>query len=288
MKNRLYKEIAVRASYLTLVVVSFVSSLGFQTMWTGTSARFNPYFFTNYFVWTLVMSGLATLFALIEDFRLLQSGDVTGYTKKYPLLKFCSFSAMIFGLVLGAFVVDRIGTLRLTDSTAYGSIYPAIATKGYWLDFSLLSSMLLCPVMYIVTYLLFEEKGQTREIYSTLGIVPPTLFYLVNKIFGIIMSAVYGGNENLLAAGKYGVAYPYFFYDDATYSGWWWILLWPTIFGVALVVINKSSYILSRLKRNENDKLYYDKTPVDEDKACDILHPMVVKHRTKKANKNKD
>lgn len=182
-------------------------------------------------------------------------------------------------------VVDRIGTLRLTDSTAFGSIYPAIATKGYWLDFSLLTSMCLCPAAYIALYLLFEEKGVTRSVYANLGIVMPTLFYLTDKIFGIIMKAVYGGVDNLIAAGQYGVAFPFFFYDDLTFTGWWWILLWPSMFGVALVAINKSAYVLSRLKRDENGKFRVDKTPYDEDASCDMFHPIAVSLKARKARR---
>ncbi|MCR4662194.1 MAG: hypothetical protein K5765_09400 [Clostridia bacterium] len=286
-KDRIYYELIIRSIYLVLAVVSFLSTLGFWNIWTGTGGGFNVYFFYNYFDWTLIMSIVATSAALIEDIKILKSGNIS-FTKKFPLLKFCTFSGMIFGLILGAFVVDRIGSLRLTDSTAFGSIYPAIATKGYWLDFSLLSSMCICPSLYIVMYILFEEKGTTRPVYANLGIVPPTLFYLTVKIFGIIMKSVYGGVDNLIAAGKYGVAFPYFFYDDLTFSGWWWIILWPSIFGVILVTINRSSYIISRLKRNENGKVCVDKTPYNEDESTDMLHPLVVKIRQRKANKNKN
>lgn len=284
-KDRLYFEIAARSAYLVLAVASFLATLGFWDIWTGTGGGFNVWFFTNYFDWTLILSIIATIGGLVEDFRIVKNGG-TGFTKKFPFLKFTTFSGMIFGLVLGALLIDRIGTLRLTDSTAFGSVFPAIATKGYWLDFSLLTSMCLCPAAYVAIYILFEEKGTTRPSYANFGIVMPTVFYLTDKIFGIIMSAVYGGADGLKAAGLYGVAYPFFFYDDLTFSGWWWILIWPSAFGVGLVVINKSAWYISRLTKNEVGKYAVDKTPYDEDSSCDMFHPIAVKIKERKAKKN--
>lgn len=286
MKNRFLKEVIFRSAYLVLAVIALFSSMGFWGMWTGKgSGSFNVWFFTNYFDWTIVMSIFATAFALAEDFKLYKNGDLNAYTKKYPFLKFCTFSGMIFGLILGAAIIDRVGDLRLTDSTAYGSIYPAIATKAYWLDFSLLSTMFLCPVLYIIQYILFEEKGVTRKLYGSLGIVPPTIFYLFDKFFGIIFKAAYGGPDALIAANKYAVAYPFFFYDDLTFHQWWWILLWPSAFGVALMIINRSSYVISHLKRNENGKIYFDKTEPKEEDCTDMFHPLAVRIAAKKALK---
>ena len=285
-KDRLYFEIAARSAYLVLAVASFLATLGFWDIWSCTGGGFNVWFFTNYFDWTLILSIIATAAALVEDFRIVKNGG-EGFTKKFPFLKFTAFSGMIFGLVLGALLIDRIGTLRLTDSTAFGSVFPAIATKGYWLDFSLLTSMCLCPAGYIAIYILFEGKGVTRPSYETLGIVMPTLFYLTDKIFGIVMSAVYGGADGLVAAGMYGVAYPFFFYDDLTFSGWWWILIWPSAFGVGLVVINKGSYYISRLKRDASGKIRIDKTPYDEDSSCDMFHPIAAKYKAWKQSRKK-
>ncbi|MBR1624503.1 MAG: hypothetical protein IJ676_02050 [Clostridia bacterium] len=288
MQNRLLKEIIFRSGYLVVAVVAFFLSLGFWSVGGGSEPNgFNPYFFTNYFVWVIVMSIVATAGALVEDVKIFKGGDFSVYTKKFPFLKFCTLSSMLFCLLMGAFFVDRIGEMRLTDSTSYGSIYPGIATAGYWLDATVFFPFFVCPVLYITMYVLFEEKGKSRKIYGSFGIVPPTVFYLTDKIFGIVMKAVYGGNDALLAAGKYGVANPFFFYDGVTYHQWWWILLWPSIFGVGLMLLNRSSFLISRLKRDENGKIVFIKGEPNEDEMCDLFHPIVVKRRLKKANKIK-
>ena len=267
MQNRLLKEIIFRSGYLVVAVVAFFLSLGFWSVGGGSEPNgFNPYFFTNYFVWVIVMSIVATAGALVEDVKIFKGGDFSVYTKKFPFLKFCTLSSMLFCLLMGAFFVDRIGEMRLTDSTSYGSIYPGIATAGYWLDATVFFPFFVCPVLYITMYVLFEEKGKSRKIYGSFGIVPPTVFYLTDKIFGIIMKAVYGGNDALLAAG---------------------ILLWPSIFGVGLMLLNRSSFLISRLKRDENGKIVFIKGEPNEDEMCDLFHPIVVKRRLKKANKIK-
>ena len=182
---------------------------------------------------------------------------------------------------------DRIGNLHLTNSQSYGSIYPAIATPGFWLDMKIFLPFFVCPIFYITMYILFEEKGRSRKLYSKLGIVPPTLFYLTDKIFGIIMKSIYGGPQGLIDAGKYGIANPFFFYDDLTFHQWWWIILWPSIFGVVLVTLNKLAFIISRLKRNEDGKLILIKEEPDEDTMVDIFHPIILKMKAKRTNKQK-
>lgn len=289
MQNRLIKEIIFRTAYLVIACVGLLANLGFLSIGGGSEpSGFDAYFFTNYFVWALIMSIVCTAGALVEDVKIYKSGEFSTYTKKFSFLKFCALSSMLFCFICGSFFIDRIGNYRLTSSTAYGSIYPAIATAGYWLDLKIFLSFFLCPVLYVIMYVLFEEKGKTRKIYGTLGIVPPTIFYLTDKIFGIIMKSVYGGEQGLLNAGMYGVANPFFFYDDATFNQWWWILLWPTIFGVGLVILNRSSFLISRLKRNENGKLALIKGEPDEDELCDMFHPLAVKIKLKKAQKKQN
>ncbi|MBR1747124.1 MAG: hypothetical protein IJ735_02795 [Clostridia bacterium] len=286
-KNRIFYEIAARGAYVVLAVVTLLSGLGFWSIGGGSTPNgFNPWFFTNYFLWTVIMSIVAHVAALFECFSIARKGDLERYTEKFRFLKFCALSSMIFCFLCGSFFVDRVGLLRLTDSTSFGSIYPAIATAGYWLDFSVLSTFLLCPAAYIILYVLFEEKGKSRKIYAKLGIVPPTIFYLFDKIFGIIMKAIYGGNDALLEAGMYGVANPFFFYDGVTYSGWWWILLWPSIFGVGLMAINKTAFVLSRTKKIDGKLVYDGKSEPQEEQLNDIFHPIAVKLAEKKAKKS--
>lgn len=285
MNKRLSIEIVFRAVYLTIATFALLGSICFWCSGNGTSEpTVNPYFFLDFFVWTVIMSIVAVAGGLADNLKSLRNGE-ENYSKTFPFLKFCTFSSMIFCFIMGAFFIDRIGYNRLTDFGTYGSIYPGVATAGYWLNFPVFLTRFLCPLGYIALYLCFEEKCKARKLYAKLGVVPPTVFYLFDKFFGLILKAAYGSNEILLEKGLYEVAYPFFFYDEYfTYKGWWWIILWPSIFGLALLVINKVSLILTKVKIGENGKLYVDKkTKFAEEEMKDIFHPIIVKRQAKKA-----
>ena len=139
----------------------------------------------------------------------------------------------------------------------------------------------------MIMFALFEPRMKSRSIYSTLGIVPPTIFYFFDLFYGMIMSAVYGGADKLVEAGMYGIAYPYFFQDSAyTFTGWWWIILWPTIFGVSLVILNNAVFFLTRTYRGDDGKLKLDrKTKPAEEELHDCIHAVKIRRAAKKAAK---
>lgn len=275
MKNRLLKEIVFRSFYLAFAAVATISSFCFWNIGQGTAELKADFgLLANYFVWTVIMSIICTAAALIEAVRLVADGRTDAYTKKFPFLKFCTLSSMIFCFLMGAFFVCRVGENYLLPDAAFGQIYPGIITRGYWLDLSVFTARFLCPLMYITMYLLFEQKGKARKIYAKLGIIPPTVFYLANKIFGVIMANIHGGEEALLAKGLFAKAYPFFFYDGYfTYTHKIWILLWPSIFGLSLIIINKLSFLLSCTYKTPEGKLLTIKKPqINEAEMVDIFH----------------
>lgn len=288
MKKNLTAQIVFRTAYIAVAFIALLSSIGFWSIGTGkVNPNVNPYFFTDYFNWALVMSLIVSVVGLIENVNAVKDGKTEEFTKKLPILKFATMSSMIFCFVLGAFTVDRVGYNRLTDSTSYSSIFPGIATAGYWMDMSVFLPRFVCPIAYMVMHFLFEERGKSRKLYSEIGIVIPTVFYLFDKFFGMIMTAVYGGAEKLVELGLYEIACPYFFYDEAfTFTQWWWILLWPSIFGVILVAINKTTFVLSRLVKCEDGKYRPDmKSKPNEDDMNDLIHIIKLRLAEKKAAK---
>ena len=277
MNKNLGAQITFRAAYLAVAVVGLLLSVG---VWT----EFRPFFFTDFFNWAIIMSIVATVATLIENLKSLNSGKTEDTAESFPLLRFCTASSMLFALLLGMFFVDRVGADRLTDSVGYGNIFPGLATAGYWTRADVILPRFVLPAAYLAGFVLFYPRMKTRGIYGTLGILPPTLFYFFDMFFGMIMSGVYGGAEKLVEAGMYGVAYPYFFQDSAfTYTGWWWILIWPTIFGVSLMVLNNAVFFLTRTYKGDDGKLRLDrKSKPDESELCDIIHYFKMKRAEKK------
>ncbi len=278
MYKNLGAQITFRAAYLAVAVIGLLLSVG---VWT----EFKPFFFTDFFNWAIIMTIVSTVAALIENLKSLNSGKTEDTAMSFPLLRFCSAGSMLFALLLGLFFVGRVGEDRLVGTLGYGDIFPGLATAGYWARADVLLPRFVLPAAYIVMFVLFYPRMKTRGIYATLGILPPTLFYFFDMFFGMIMSGAYGGADKLVEAGMYGVAYPYFFQDSAfTYTGWWWILIWPTIFGVSLMILNNAVFFLTRTYKDENGKLRLDrKTKPDESELCDIIHYFKMKRAEKKS-----
>ena len=286
MKNNLALQLVYNSAFLAVNLLAFFISIGIWNIGGNVGQSFNPFFFTDFFVWMIVMSAISTAAALADNIRALTDKQTHAYAKRLPVLKFCTMCGMLFGFLLGAFFVNRTGAHALTAEaeTSFGSIFPGIATAGYWTDLSVFLPRFLLPLAYMTGYVLFEERLKSRSLYTTIAILPPTVFYFFNLFFGMIMSAVYGGTQGLLDAGMYSVAYPYFFYDSAlTYDGWWWMLIWPTIFGVSLMVLNDIVFRITRTVKSENGKCKtYRKLKVEEDTMRDFIHYIILKRNEKR------
>ena len=248
MPHRLQKEIVYRSVYLTLAVTALLSSLGVFTLGGGSPA-FDVFFFQNYFNLPLVLTIPTTVIALKESWALLRDNRLGEYAKKAAFWRFAGLTSSVFGLVMGVFFVGRVGDQYLKEGLSYAAIYPGILTLRFWTDLSVLLSRLVCPLLYIVGYFAFDGRGQLKKWYAQLGIMPPTWFYMLNKIFGKQYIKHLGGAEAAKAAGKYARGAAYFFYDDVTFHQKWWPFAWLAIFGVFLVVMNKVCWKLAMRER---------------------------------------
>ena len=104
------------------------------------------------------------------------------------------------------------------------------------------------------------------------------------------MTSIYGSAEKLVELNLYEIACPFFFYDETfTFHQWWWIILWPTIFGVVLVSLNKITFVLSRLVLGEDGKYHFDgKSKPNEEDMHDFIHAIKVKRAQKKLATTQD
>lgn len=248
MKNRLHKEIVFRSVYIVIASIALLTSLGIFTL-NGSKPTFDVFFFENYFNTPLVLTLFASAFALRDAKKLYSENKLDEYVTRHPYLRFSSMTAMVFGLIMGLFFVGRIGDNYLVEGLKYSAIYPGVITAGYWTDLSVLLSRLVCPLMYIIGYFKFDARGQLKKIHGSLGIIPPTVFYMFNKFFCKFYLKSLGGADAAMASGKYAKAAPYFFYDDVTFYQKWWPLAWLAIFGLGLMLINRISLMLANKER---------------------------------------
>lgn len=238
MKNRLHKEIVFRSIYLTLAIIALLTSLGIFTL-NGSKPSFDIFFFQNYWNLPLIMTILATSFALRESTALYSAGKTEEYATKHAYLRFASMTASLFGLIMGIGFVGRLGDDYLVEGLSFASVYPGIISVKFWTDISILLSRFICPLMYIIGFYIFDDRGHYKKIHSQLGIMPPTWFYMLNKIFGKQYIKYLGGAEAAKLAGKYAHGAPFFFYDDVYYYQKWWPIAWLVIFGAGLVIMNR-------------------------------------------------
>lgn len=284
MKNNISSQLIFKSLFLGICILALLMNIGIFTLGSGELfSNFNPLFINDYFNWSMVMAIIAMSFSIADNARQLKAGETTGYAKRFGLLKFCTASSMLFCIILGTFFIVRNGNAYLLDGITYGDFYPAFLVADFWLDISVLLPRFIVPLSYMLIYFIFEERGKTRGIYGTIGIVMPTIFYFFSVILSLLISAIYGGADALIDAGIYSIVYPYFFFDSAfTFTSWWWALVWPTIFGVSLMILNNIVFYISRITRTEDGKIKFDKkSPVNEDEMHDIIHYF-------KSRKNKD
>ena len=217
-------HIIFRSIFLVISLVGIIGSFG---TYKGVYNRDFYLYFTNISNY-LCFGVILTL--LVDDIKKYKSGIKTGTSELAP-----NFRLSVCILIIVTFLV-------------YNTILSHPFKASYWMDFQSLIMHLVCPVMFILDYMLFSKHRQLR-IYSPFipCIIP--LFYV---LYVLIRAEVYVGTGKMV--------YPYFFLN--VYELGWGVLLY--IIGIAFVVIGLgyALWAYDKLVRNENGKLVWYFSPL--------------------------
>ena len=104
------------------------------------------------------------------------------------------------------------------------------------------------PIMYILDWFLFYERGKSRLYYTVASISFP----LAYVIFLLVQAVILGFNSEILTPGSTTpLIYPYFFVNLDT-QGPLGVLMWIGIIAVAFVAMGLVFFGLDRLGKKKN------------------------------------
>lgn len=218
-------QIIYRSIFLLISLVGLIGSFG--TYMGVYNPNFYLYFtnLSNYFCFFSVLA------MLLDDIRTVKAGISHKETEIAPLFR---FSVCI--MITITFLVFNI-------------ILSNPFTKGYWVDFQSLIMHLICPLMYIVDYLIFSKHRTLRLYAPACACIFPFLY-----VFYILVRAeIYAGT------GKF--AYPYFFLDIYA-LGFWNVMLYIFIFAICILAIGFIVWAYDKLVKTEDGKLHWDFSPL--------------------------
>lgn len=196
-------RIAYQTCYCILAVVGFLAQLG---VFQGVLNR-------NYLVYYTNLSNLLCMvFGFFSLAHLLRGGRDFA-----PALKFV-FSIMI----LVTFILYN-GLLA-----NYSSIFAYFSSLKNGLNHGIL------PVLFVLDWVLFYERGKTKWTYPLLSIIPPALYVAYILIRAAILDAL---------GRTASVVYPYYFLDLSD-LGWGGFLRWM---GMLLAGFLALGYVLCAL-----------------------------------------
>lgn len=213
MKNSLVTKIIYRAVFCTVSLFSILLMTEFFSVGGSDTATFTKdlfYYYTN--LSNFLCFGVM-LACLRDDAKQLRSGGLYGFNRS-PLLKYMKFSATI--IIFITFL-------------AYGLLLGEPLTLRFWNNIANLGYHVLCPVLFILDTLLFDEHKSIGILDALLATVLPILYVVVIEIMGS-------------RTGRY----PYFFLD-MDQLGFGGLMRWIRILLSLFLVIGYGLFFYDKL-----------------------------------------
>lgn len=234
MKNSLvskliYRTVFCAVSFVSILLMTEFFSVGGSETLTFTKDLF--YYYTN--LSNFLCFGIM-LACLIDDAKQLRSGKLFGFNRN-PVLKYMKFSATI--IISITFI-------------AYGLLLGEPLTLKFWNNIANLGYHVVCPILFILDTLLFDEHKSIGILYTLLATVLPTIYVVVIELLGA-------------KSGRY----PYFFLDMGE-LGFGGLMMWIGILLALFLFIGYALFFYDKLvKVNGKWKLDFKGTKLIGAKA---------------------
>ncbi len=221
IKNRI-SVLIYRSIFITLSFLGLMESFG---LFAGQKLGFNCLLF--YTTLSNIFCFIVMIFVLKHNVKELKTNKEYNYNKFLTSFKFYATIA-----ILVTFLVYNI---LLTDNM-FGS---------GWNSLGNLTKHIVCPLLFIFDYILFDKHHQLKFRDCFLCTVLP----LVYVIFILIRGA-------LLPANYEGTTYPYFFLD-ASSIGYLKVFLWVLVLVVIFIALAIVFYLYDKLEI-KNGKIKFE------------------------------
>ena len=218
-------HIIFRSVFLALSLVGCLASFGLFE-WKYNS-DFYLYFtnISNYLCFGVILT------LLIDDIKKYRKGVKNEASSIAP-----NFRLSVCVMIFVTFLV-------------YNTILNHPFKVSYWTNFKSVLLHLVCPVMYVVDYMLFSKHRDLRIYAPFLCAVMP----LVYLLYILIRAEVYVGTGKMV--------YPYFFLNGYE-IGWGIVALYVLGLAVIVIGIGYAFWAYDKLVRNNEGKLSWDFSPL--------------------------
>lgn len=218
-------HIIYRSIFLLISLVGIIGSFG------TFKGAYNPDFYLYFTNISNYLCFFVILTLLMNDIKKFKNGVKEELSELAP-----NFRMSVCVMIFVTFLV-------------YNTLLSNPFEAKYWIDFQSLITHLICPVLFIVDYMLFS-KHRTLHVYAPfLACIMPFIY-----VFYILVRA-----EIYVGTGK--MVYPYFFLN--VYElGWGNVILY--LFAICAVVIG-IGYVFwayDKLVKSEDNKLKFDFSPL--------------------------
>ena len=214
-------QIIFRSIFLVISLVGIIGSFG------TFKGVYNPNFYlyfanlSNYFCF------FAVLALLFDDVRCVKAGITHKESDIAPIFRFSTCVMIVLTFAV------------------YNVILSNPFQAGYWLNFQSLIMHLICPVMYIVDFMIFS-KHRTLKLWAPLC---ACIFPFIYVFYILVRAEIYVGT------GKF--VYPYFFLDVYSF-GFSNVMLYIFFITIGVLAVGFALWAYDKLVRNENGKLVWD------------------------------
>ena len=215
MKNSLVTKVIYRSVFCTVSLFSILLMTEFFSVGGSDTATFTKdlfYYYTN--LSNFLCFGVMIV-CLRDDAKQLRSGKLYGYNRS-SILKYLKFSATI--IISITFI-------------AYGLLLGEPLTLKFWNNIANLGYHVVCPVLFILDSILFDEHKSVGILDALLATVLPIIYVVVIEIMGA-------------QTGRY----PYFFLDMGE-LGLGGLMMWIGILLSLFLVIGYGLFFYDKLVR---------------------------------------
>lgn len=218
-------QIIYRSIYLVIAFVGILASFG---VFDGKYNNYWYLFFTNISNYLCFFTVLALLCYTVRDYK---NGEKRGLSAQAPLFRFC-----VCVMILITFFV-------------YNTLLSNPFSGDYWMNWQSLILHVVCPIMFVVDYLIFSKHRSINVFAPLFSCIMPFIYVL------IILSR----GEVVLGSGA--LAYPYYFLN-AHAIGYGRVALFVFVFLIVFVALGYAIWAFDKLVRDENGKLKWDMSPL--------------------------
>ena len=225
MVNNRKAQIIFRSIYLIFALVGVVASFG---VFDGVYNKYWYLFFTNISNYLSFFTILALLIYTVRDYK---NGEKRGLTSQAPIFRF------------------SVAIMMIITFAVYNILLSNPFSGAYWMNWQSLIVHLVCPVMFVVDYMIFSEHRKLGVLAPLCAVILPCIYVVV------ILSRA----EVVLGSGE--LVYPYFFLD-AHSLGYGVVAL--ALLAILAVILGLG-YLLwayDKLVKNEEGKLKWDFSPL--------------------------